>query len=97
MDTEAAAAAYGSRQCDAMTHGRSTLPRLVLWINSDPAAHVILAETISEEPSGPVVPHGDDQWFDIVNTVMSMLIYAEAYGVDSGNVPTRATGDANVD
>ena len=96
-DTEAAAAAYGSRQCDAMTHGRSTLPRLVLWINSDPAAHVILAETISEEPSGPVVPHGDDQWFDIVNTVMSMLIYAEAYGVDSSNVPTRATGDANVD
>ena len=45
---------------------------------------MILPETISEEPLGPVVPHGDDQWFDIVKTVMGMLIYAEAYGVTNG-------------
>ena len=44
--------------------------------------HVILPETISEEPLGPVVPHGDDQWFDIVKTVMGILIYSEAYGVN---------------
>ena len=28
-----------------------------------------------------MVPHGDDQWFDVVKTVMGMLIYGEAYGV----------------
>ena len=28
---------------------------------------------------------------------MSILIYAEAYDVGSGNVPTSATGDAKVD
>ena len=25
-------------------------------------------ETISEEPLGPVVPHGDEQWYDVVKT-----------------------------
>ncbi|MCY3690928.1 MAG: amino acid ABC transporter substrate-binding protein, partial [Chloroflexi bacterium] len=43
------------------------------------------------------VPHGDDQWFDIVKTVMAILIYAEAYGVTSNNVPAVATGDTRVD
>ncbi len=28
---------------------------------------------------------------------MGILIYAEAHGVTSGNVPTAATGDTNVD
>ena len=64
---------------------------------SDRSAHVILPETISEEPLGPVVPHGDDQWFDIVKTVMGILIYSEAYGVSSANVPSAATGDTKVD
>ena len=40
-----------------------------------------------------MVPHGDDQWFDIVKTVMGILIYAEAYGATSGSVPIAATGD----
>ena len=39
------------------------------------------------------MPHGDDQWFDIVKTVMSGLIYAEAYGINSGNVGSVAAGD----
>ena len=64
---------------------------------SDRDAHTILPETISEEPLGPVVPHGDDQWFDIVKTVMGILIYSEAYGIDSSNVPTATTGDTKVD
>jgi general L-amino acid transport system substrate-binding protein len=64
---------------------------------ADRSAHVILPETISEEPLGPVVPHGDEQWYDIVKAVMGMLIYAEAYGVNSGNVPTAETGDTVVD
>ena len=58
---------------------------------------MILPETISEEPLGPVVPHGDDQWFDIVKSVMAVLIYGEAYGVGSGNIPSAATGDTKVD
>ena len=44
-----------------------------------------------------MVPHGDDQWFDIVKTVMGILIYAEAYSVGMGSVPTAATGATKVD
>ncbi len=44
-----------------------------------------------------MVPHGDEQWFDIVKMVMSVLIYAEAYGVTSDTVPTARTGNSAVD
>ena len=95
-DTPAVVAAYESGQCDAFTNDRSQLAALGTAL-ANRADHVILPETISEEPLGPVVPHGDDQWFDIVKTVMGILIYAEAYGVTSGNVPSAATGDTKVD
>ena len=95
-DTDAVVAAYESGQCDAFTNDRSQLAALgtALQYRDD---HVILPETISEEPLGPVVPHGDDQWFDIVKMVMSILIYAEAYGIGQGKVPSAATGDTRVD
>ena len=95
-DTDAAVAAYEAGQCDAFTNDRSQLAVLSTAL-ADQDAHTILPETISEEPRGPVVPHGDDQWFDIVKTVMGILIYAEAYGVSSSNVPTSVTGDTKVD
>ncbi|MXX53834.1 MAG: amino acid ABC transporter substrate-binding protein [Dehalococcoidia bacterium] len=95
-DTDAVVAAYESGQCDAFTNDRSQLAALGSAM-SDPMAHTILPETISEEPLGPVVPHGDDQWFDIVKTVMGILIYGEAYGVSSSNVPSSVTGDTKVD
>ncbi len=95
-DTAAVVAAYESGQCDAFTNDRSQLAALGTSLaNRDD--HVILPETISEEPLGPVVPHGDDQWFDIVKTVMSILIYAEAYGISSSNLPSAATDDTKVD
>ena len=95
-DTDAVLAAYENGQCDSFTNDNSQLAALGTAL-SDRDAHTILPETISEEPLGPVVPHGDDQWFDIVKTVMGILIYSEAYGVDSSNVPTAATGDTKVD
>ena len=95
-DTDAVLAAYGSGQCQAFTNDNSQLAALRTSL-SNPADHVILPNTISEEPLGPVVPHGDDQWFDIVKTVMGMLIYAEAYGVGQAEVPTAATGNTKVD
>ncbi len=91
-DTDVVLDAYESGQCDVFTNDRSQLAALRTAL-PNPDDHVILPETISEEPLGPVVPHGDDQWFDIVKTVMSGLIYAEAYGINSGNVGSVASGD----
>ena len=95
-DTDAVVAAYEGGQCDAFTNDRSQLAAISTGF-ADRSAHVILPETISEEPLGPVVPHGDDQWFDIVKTVMGILIYAEAYGVDSTSVPAGPAGNKKVD
>ena len=95
-DTDAVVAAYDQGQCDSFTNDNSQLAALRTAL-SNPAAHTILPNTISEEPLGPVVPHGDDQWFDIVKTVMGILIYGEAFNVTSGSVPGAATGDTKVD
>ena len=59
----------------------------------NPQDHVILPEIISEEPLTTVVPHGDENWFDIVKVTMAGLIYAEAMGIDSGNVDAQAAGN----
>ena len=95
-DTDAVVAAYQGGQCDAFTNDRSQLAAISSAFD-DPSAHSILPETISEEPLGPVVPHGDDQWFDVVKTVMAILIYGEAYGVAQGSVPSSATGETAID
>ncbi len=95
-DNISADEAYSNDQCDALTTDRSGLVSTRQGLAS-PEDHVILPGTISEEPLGPVVPAGDDQWYDIVKIVMAILIYAEAYGVSSDSVPGSATGNTPVD
>ena len=88
--------AYTNGQCDALTTDRSGLVSTRQGLPS-PEDHIILPGTISEEPLGPVVPSGDDQWYDIVKIVMAILIYAEAFGITSDNVPDATTGNTPVD
>ena len=88
--------AYLNEQCDAITTDRSGLVSTRAEF-PNPDEHIILPGTISEEPLGPVVPSGDDQWYDTVKMVMSILIYAEAYGITSDNVPTALTGKSDID
>ena len=91
-ENDAAREAYLSGACDVFTNDRSQLAAIRSSF-PNPGDHVILPETISEEPLTPVVPHGDEQWFDIVKAVMAGLIYAEAYGITSSNVDQVAAGD----
>ena len=95
-DETARTNAYLAGTCQVMT---SDLSELIGFRSTFPDRdnHMILPETISEEPLGPAVPHGDGIWFDIVKTVMSILIYAEAYGVTQTTVPIAPTGDIKVD
>ena len=95
-DTNRVIYAYDANHCDSFTNDLSQLAALRTAL-SNPDDHAILQNTISEEPLGPVVPHGDEQWFDIVKAVMSILIYSEAYGITYGTVPTTATHNYNID
>ena len=80
--------------CDVLTTDRSTLAALRSSLRN-PGEHAILPEIISKEPLTPLVPHGDSQWFDFVKTVMTILIQADALGVNSGSV-SELTASNNV-
>lgn len=84
-DADATFAAYSEGRCDAVTTDKSGLVsrRTVL---ADPAAHVILDVTMSKEPLGPMVRHGDDQWFDIAQWTVFALFAGEEFGITSANV-----------
>ncbi len=94
--TDVAVQSYQQGQCDAFTTDHSGLFAYRSQFE-DKEDHVVLPETFSEEPLAPGVPHGDEQWYDLVKAVMSILIYAEAYGISSENVPTSLTGNSKVD
>ena len=95
-DNTSANEAYTAGTCDALTTDRSGLVSTRAGLDH-PEEHVILPGTISEEPLGPVVPHGDEEWYDVVTTVMGILIYAEAFGITADSVPDAATGETAVD
>jgi len=78
-------AAYDSGRCDVYTTDQSALAAQRIKLK-DPKAHVVLPEVISKEPLGPVVRHGDDQWFDVVKWSLYAMLEAEEYGVTSKNV-----------
>jgi general L-amino acid transport system substrate-binding protein len=77
--------AYDAGRCDAYTTDASGLAgeRLRLASAND---HIILPEIISKEPLGPVVRHGDDQWFDIVKWTHYAMVTAEELGITRANV-----------
>ena len=77
--------AYEEGRCDAVTSDRSQLiSRRTEFGNPD--EHEILDVVMSKEPLGPVVPAGDDAWFDVVKWVVFATIEAEELGVTSENV-----------
>ena len=87
-------AAYDSGRCDVYTTDRSGLAAQRLKLK-DPNAHMVLPETISKEPLGPVVRHGDDQWFDIVKWTLYCMVEAEEYGLSSKNVDDMKANSSN--
>src|SRR6202045_107492 len=91
-NADEAVKAYESGRCDVFTTDVSGLyaERLKL---ANPADHVVLPEVISKEPLGPMVRHGDDQWFDIVKWTLFAMISAEEFGVTQKNVDEMAKSD----
>jgi len=91
-DTGTVYSTYESGACDATTSDKSQLAAVRSGFEN-PDDHVILDVTISKEPLTPAVPTGDDQWFDIVKTVMYVLINAEELGVTQANVDDMLNSD----
>jgi general L-amino acid transport system substrate-binding protein len=84
-ETAAVYGAYEEGRCDAATSDKSQLAAVRAGF-ANPADHVILEVTMSKEPLTPAVPAGDDQWQDVVKTVMWVLINAEELGITSQNL-----------
>jgi len=82
---DAVASAYEEGRCDAFTTDKSGLAgrRSVL---KNPADHEIMDVTMSKEPLGPVVPLGDDAWFNVVKWAVFATFEAEESGITSKNV-----------
>jgi general L-amino acid transport system substrate-binding protein len=84
--------AYDAGRCDAYTTDASGLAGERLRL-ANAADHIILPEIISKEPLGPVVRHGDDQWFDIVKWTHFAMVNAEELGVTKANVDDQMKSD----
>ncbi len=85
-------AAYDSGRCDVYTTDQSGLYAQRIKLK-EPDAHMVLPEVISKEPLGPVVRHGDDQWFDIAKWSLNCMINAEELGVSSANIGDMMKSD----
>lgn len=90
------AAGYEGGRCDVLTSDKSQLA--ALRANSaDPSAHILLADTLSKEPLGPMWLQGDDQWGDIISFVVYALFYADENGITQENIDSFAgSADAEI-
>jgi len=77
--------AFFAGRCDVLTSDASQLAAQ-RSVAPNPADYELLPEIISKEPLCPVVRHGDDQWYDIVNWTVMAMIQAEEFGMTSNNV-----------
>jgi general L-amino acid transport system substrate-binding protein len=77
--------AFVGKRCDAAINDRSGLAaRLAKLPNKDDFK--VLAETLSNEPIGPIVAQGQPRWEDVVRFTLNALVAAEELGVTQANV-----------
>lgn len=90
-DNDLIQAAFIDGQCDGWTSDKSQLAARKFVFPEEaggPDSLVILDETFSKEPLGPVVRDGDSQWAQIVDWVVLVTILGEELGITSANVDT---------
>jgi general L-amino acid transport system substrate-binding protein len=84
--------AFFAGRCDVITSDASQLAS-TRSVAPSPDAYMILPEIISKEPLAPVVRHGDDQWYDIVNFSVLAMIAAEELGITSKNITSSNSSE----
>ncbi|MSO76303.1 MAG: amino acid ABC transporter substrate-binding protein [Alphaproteobacteria bacterium] len=85
---ELRAAFFGGR-CDVYTNDSSALAA-DRSAATNPDDYIVLPERISKEPLGPLVRHGDDQWFDVMKWTVYAMIEAEEFGIKKTNLDSFA-------
>ncbi len=93
-DLDEARNAYDAGRCDAWSNDRGGLAARGLGLK-DRSANMLLPETISKEPIGPMVRMGDGAWMHLVRWTMAALIAAEELGVSSANVDDMHASSTN--
>jgi general L-amino acid transport system substrate-binding protein len=91
-DAVATREAYDQGRCDGFTTDKSGLvsQQILLTVPED---HVILDVTMSKEPLGPLVRHGDNNWGDVLTWVVYCTLAGEEYDINSGNVADMIGSD----
>lgn len=92
-------AAFVAGQCDGWTSDKSQLAGVRSNFpdsEGGPEALVILDETFSKEPLGPVVADGDTQWAQVINWVVLATITGEEWDLTSANVASYDGDDAGI-
>ena len=93
-DLDEARRAYEEGRCDAWSNDRASLAARGLGLKNR-ADHIILPETMSKEPIGPMVRQGDPQWTHIARWTYYALIAAEELGLTSENVEKMRASSEN--
>ena len=92
-------AAFTAQQCDGWTSDKSQLAGVrsnYPEADGGPEALVILDETFSKEPLGPVVVDGDSQWAQVIDWVVLSTIQAEEFGLTSADVASYDGDDTEI-
>ncbi len=84
--------AYQESRCGVVTSDVSQLYAWRLQL-AEPDEHIILPDTISKEPLGPVVRNEDADWVLLVRWVLFALVNAEEMGVTSHNIGEAASSN----
>lgn len=80
--------AFVGKRCDAAINDRSGLAaRLAKLPNQD--EFKVLAETVSNEPIGPIVAQGQPRWEALVRFTLNALVAAEEMGITQANVDAQ--------
>ena len=98
-DNEQLQAAFIAGQCDGWTSDKSQLAAVKSnWPADDggPDSLVILDETFSKEPLGPVVLDGDQEWAEVVDWTVKVIILAEELGIDAATAASYDGDNADI-
>ncbi|MEL6307022.1 MAG: amino acid ABC transporter substrate-binding protein [Chloroflexota bacterium] len=77
--------AFFSGACESWTTDKSGIAAIHAT-SDDPSQYIILGETLSKEPLGPLSPQSDPQFAEIMHWVHYGMVNAEEFGINSGNV-----------